>query len=316
MIDFVRRRYYYFALSLLIIIPGIISLLIPPGLKLSVDFTGGTLWEIRFEREVHPADVRAIFADNGLPDSVVQSSGVNTVIVRAKDIESETESGTRERIDAALRQLAGNYETVRFESVGPALSGEIRDKAMLAVALASAGILAYISFAFRKIPRSFRYGTCAVIALLHDALVVLGTFSILGKVANVEVDSLFVTAVLTVIGFSVHDTIVVFDRIRENITRHAGEPFEAIVNHSILQTLTRSINTSLTAVLVLLALVLFGGVTTRTFALALLIGIVSGTYSSIFNASQLLVVWETGEYRRWFGGRRLAEAGATGNSRR
>ncbi len=310
MIDFVGRRYWYFLLSLLIIIPGIISLLTPPGLKLSVDFTGGTLWELRFEREVGPAEVRAVLIENGLPDAIVQSSGERMVIVRAKDIESEAEAGAREKIEAALGQQLGNYETVRFESVGPALSGEIRDKALLAVALASAGILLYISFAFRKVPRPFRYGTCAVIALLHDALVVLGIFSILGKLFGVEVDSLFVTAVLTVIGFSVHDTIVVFDRIRENISRHAGESFEAIVNHSILQTLGRSLNTSLTAVFVLAALALFGGVTTRTFALALLIGIISGTYSSIFNASQLLVVWENGELSRLFrrGGWREARA--------
>lgn len=311
MIDFVRHRIYYFAFSLAIIIPGLISLMIAPGLKLSVDFTGGTLWELRFEREVNPADVRAVLSENGLTDSVVQSSGERMVIVRAKDIESETESGTREKVEAGLRQQLGGFETVRFESVGPALSGEIRDKAMMAVALASLGILAYISVAFRRIPRSFRYGTCAVIALLHDALVVLGVFSILGKVANVEVDSLFVTALLTVIGFSVHDTIVVFDRIRENITRHAGESFEAIVNHSILQTLSRSLNTSLTAIFVLSALVLFGGVTTRTFALALLIGIASGTYSSIFNASQLLVVWETGKIGSFASTRGLRQAGAT-----
>ncbi len=316
MIDFVGRRYWYFLLSLLIIIPGVISLLIPPGLKLSVDFTGGTLWEMRFEREVGPAEVRTILIDNGLADAIVQSSGERMVIVRAKDIESETETGTRDKVDAALRQQLGGYETVRFESVGPALSGEIRDKAVLAVAMASAGILLYISFAFRKVPRPFRYGTCAVIALLHDALVVLGTFSILGKLFNVEVDSLFVTAVLTVIGFSVHDTIVVFDRIRENISRHAGEPFEAIVNHSILQTLGRSLNTSLTAVFVLAALALFGGVTTRTFALALLIGIISGTYSSIFNASQLLVVWENGELGRLFRRTSLQTARASDGVRR
>ncbi|MHB1005082.1 MAG: protein translocase subunit SecF [Chloroflexota bacterium] len=314
MIDFVGKRYWYFLLSLLIIIPGVISLLMPPGLKLSVDFTGGTLWEMRFQQEVSPSAVRLVLSDNNLPDSVVQTSGDKMVMVRAKDIESQTEADTRAKIDAALRAKFGNFETVRFESVGPALSGEITNKAFQAVAMAAAGILIYISFAFRRIPRSFRYGTCAIIALLHDALVVLGIFSILGKVANVEIDSLFVTAVLTVIGFSVHDTIVVFDRIRENITRHAGEPFEAIVNHSILQTLTRSLNTSLTAMFVLAALVLFGGVTTRIFALALLIGVVTGTYSSIFNASQLLVVWENGEFGRLF--RRNAPQAAAANGAR
>lgn len=315
MIDFVGRRHWYFLLSGFFIAVAIISLLTPPGLKLSVDFTGGTLWEMRFERDVAPADVRAIFAQNGLTDAVVQTSGERMVIVRARDIESEAATDTRQQIDEALRQQLGAYETIRFESVGPSLSSEIRDKAVIAVVVASLGILAYISFAFRKIPKSFRYGACAIAALVHDTLVVLGSFSILGKVANVEVDALFVTAVLTVIGFSVHDTIVVFDRIRENITRHAGEPYEAIVNHSILQTLSRSLNTSLTAVFVLAALVLFGGVTTRTFALALLIGIITGTYSSIFNAAQLLVVWENGDLRRLFRGRNVETANAVGARR-
>lgn len=316
MIDFVGKRYWYFLLSLLVIIPGLVSLAVPPGLKLSVDFTGGTLWEMRFSQAASPADVRAVLWDNGLSDAVVQTSGDNQVLVRARDVESETAAGTRDRLNAALRQRFGQFETVRFESVGPSLGGEVTSKAAQAVALASLGILLYISLVFRRVPRSFRFGTCAIVALLHDALVVLGAFSILGKVFNVEVDSLFVTAVLTVIGFSVHDTIVVFDRIRENITRHAGERFESIVNHSILQTLARSLNTSLTAVFVLASLVLFGGLTTRNFALALLIGVISGTYSSVFNASQLLVVWENGEVGKLFGRFRGQLAPTTNGARR
>ena len=316
MIDFVGKRYWYFLLSLLVIIPGLVSLAVPPGLKLSVDFTGGTLWEMRFSQAASPADVRAVLWDNGLSDAVVQTSGDNQVLVRARDVESETTAGTRDRLNAALRQRFGQFETVRFESVGPSLGGEVTSKAVQAVALASLGILLYISLVFRRVPRSFRFGTCAIVALLHDALVVLGAFSILGKVFNVEVDSLFVTAVLTVIGFSVHDTIVVFDRIRENITRHAGERFESIVNHSILQTLARSLNTSLTAVFVLASLVLFGGLTTRNFALALLIGVISGTYSSVFNASQLLVVWENGEVGKLFGRFRGQPTPAANGARR
>ncbi|MDA8216846.1 MAG: protein translocase subunit SecF, partial [Dehalococcoidales bacterium] len=315
-IDFVGRRYWYFLLSLVIIVPGVISLLMAPGLKLSVDFTGGTIWEMRFQQDVPPAEVRTLFADNGLPDAVVQSSGEHMILVRAKDIESGTAAGTRELLNQALTSHFGTFETVRFESVGPSLGSEIRDKAFLAIAAASIGILIYITWAFRKVPKPFRFGVCAIIALLHDALVVLGVFSILGKLFNVEVDSLFVTAVLTVIGFSVHDTIVVFDRIRENVGRYAGESFDAVVNHSILQTLGRSLNTSLTAVFVLAALVLFGGVTTRNFALALLIGIISGTYSSIFNASQLLVVWENGEVGRLFRRPRLQPAGTANGARR
>ncbi|MHB1132586.1 MAG: protein translocase subunit SecF [Chloroflexota bacterium] len=316
MIDFVGKRYWYFLISLLVIIPGIISLLTPPGLKLSVDFTGGTLWEMRFEREVQLADVRAVLAETGLSDAIVQTSGERQILVRAREVDAEAQAGGREAIESALRDRFGELETLRFESVGPALGNEVGQKAMLAVALASVGILAYISMAFRKIPGSFRYGTCAVIALLHDAFVVLGVFSILGKLFDVEVDALFVTAVLTVIGFSVHDTIVVFDRIRENLSRHAGESFAAIVNHSILQTLTRSLNTSLTTMLVLAALALFGGVTIRNFALALLIGIFSGAYSSIFNASQLLVAWEEGDIGRFLGRISSRPQPAAGTARR
>lgn len=316
MIDFVGKRYWYFLLSLLIIIPGVVSLAIPPGLKLSVDFTGGTLWEIRFQQAVNPAEARTLLADNGLGDAVVQTSGENQLLIRARDVESEAEAGTRDRLEAALSQKFGQFETIRFESVGPSLGGEVTNKAIQAVALASLGILLYITIVFRGVPRSFRYGTCAIIALLHDALVVVGVFSILGKLFNVEVDALFVTGVLTVIGFSVHDTIVVFDRIRENITRHAGESFDSIVNHSILQTLARSLNTSLTAVFVLAALVLFGGVTTRNFALVLLIGIISGTYSSIFNASQLLVVWENDDVGKFFARLRGQPMPATNGARR
>jgi len=167
----------------------------------------------------------------------------------------------------------------------------------------------YLWWAFRRVPRSYAYGICAILALLHDAFVVLGVFSILGRIIHVEIDSLFVTALLTVIGFSVHDTIVVFDRIRENLIRYQGENFEDIVNHSLTQTLGRSLATSITVILTLLTLWLFGGVTIRNFVLALLVGTASGTYSSIFNASMLLVVWETGEFRKLI--RRPRPAGAT-----
>ncbi len=311
MFDFVGRRYWYFLLSLIIIIPGLISLAIPPSLNLSVDFTGGTLWEMRFQRAVAPADLRELLTDNGMVDSVVQTSGENMYIVRARDVESASAEGTRQRVDTALREAFGDYETVRFESVGPALSTEIRDKAFLAVAMASIGILLYITYAFRRIRKSFRYGTCAILSLVHDVIVVVGVFSVLGKLFGFEVDALFVTAILTVIGFSVHDTIVVFDRIRENLTRMPGQAFEVVVNHSIMQTFIRSLNTQLTTVFPLIALVLFGGVTTRNFALTLLIGLVTGTYSSIFMAAQLLVVWENDELRRLFrrgGGKAVADA--------
>jgi preprotein translocase subunit SecF len=297
----VRQRKFYYLISLLLIIPGLIALAVPPHLKLAVDFTGGTLWELQFNQTVQPGDVRTVLAEHGHGDAVVQTSGERGVLIRSKEIPSE---GTvKSEIASALRGRFGDYQELRFETVGPVVGQEIATRAILAVALAAIGILVYIAWAFRHVDHPVRYGACAIVALLHDALLVLGVFSILGHLFNVEVDSLFVTAILTVIGFSVHDTIVVFDRIRENRRRFPGQPFEDIVNHSLLQTLGRSLATSLTVVFTLSALVLFGGVTTRLFALTLLIGIISGTYSSIFNASALLVSWENGELGRFFGRR-------------
>jgi preprotein translocase subunit SecF len=198
----------------------------------------------------------------------------------------------------------------RFDSVGPSISKEVAGRAAGAVALASAGILAYITFAFRGVPHAFRFGTAAILAMLHDVAVVLGIAALLGHFFHWEVDSLFLTALLTVIGFSVHDTIVVFDRIRENANLHRRLPFLDVVNHSIVQTLDRSINTQLTVMLTLLALVLFGGVTIHTFVMTLLIGVFSGTYSSIFNAAPILVVWENREWQNWFTRQPPAKGGA------
>jgi preprotein translocase subunit SecF len=209
----------------------------------------------------------------------------------------------------ALTELTGAEVVVqRFESVGPAIGAEVAQRAALAVGLAALGILIYISYAFRRVEHAFRYGVAAIIAMLHDVLVVIGIEAILGHFLGWEADSLFLTALLTVIGFSVHDTIVVFDRIRENRRLHRRLSYEALVNHSIVQTLDRSINTQLTVMFTLLALLLFGGVTTHHFVTILLIGVFSGTYSSIFNASPILVVWENQEWRTWFRGRRTSPA--------
>ncbi len=197
--------------------------------------------------------------------------------------------------------LKGNVYSyvITNASVSPDIAAQTTDRAILAVIAASVFILLYVWFAFRKVPKPWRYGACAIIALLHDVLVVIGVFSILGWVANVQIDTLFITALLTIVGFSVHDTIVVFDRIRENMQRRTVETFEQVVNASLVQTLARSLNTSLTVLFTLSALTLFGGNSIRTFTLALLVGIFSGTYSSIFNASMLLVIWEKGEMGLW-----------------
>jgi len=301
MFDVVGKRYLYFLISLIIIVPGLVSL-IAFGIRPGIDFVGGTLLQVSTERAATTTGVQQILNNNGFGEAVVQLSGdkQNLVAIRTKPMDNAQKSKVEQ-------DLVGQFGAVReldYSTVGPVIGAELRQKAFILVGVASALILLYIAWAFRNVSHPFRYGVCALVALLHDVLVVTGIFSILGWLFNIEVDSLFVTAMLTVIGFSVHDTIVVFDRIRENLARRTGEPFENVVNASIVQTLARSLNTSVTVLLTLLALYLFGGTTTRTFVLALLIGIFSGTYSSIFNASCLLVVWQNGELGRFFGGRR------------
>jgi len=224
--------------------------------------------------------------------SVYQGKTTQTVTLLTLSVIDTT---TLDKLKSALANQGNYIYVLDNATVSGAVAAETTRNAVLAVIAASVFILLYIWFAFRKIPRPWRYGACAIIALLHDVLVVLGVFSILGWLAHVQIDALFITALLTVCGFSVHDTIVVFDRIRENMARRTSETFEQVVNASLIQTMARSLNTSLTVLFTLSALTLFGGTTIRTFTLALLIGIFSGTYSSIFNASMLLVIWERGE---------------------
>lgn len=301
MFDIIGRRNIYFLISGLMILPGLIGLAIW-GLKLGIDFTGGSLVEVRLGSNPASAQVRSVFVDAGLADvSVITGSTTDalgkTYLIRTKTIDA----GTKSDLLAKLGSAYGPLTEDRFESVGPVIGRETATNAFLAVIGASVLILLYLSYAFRQVPNPWRYGACAVFALLHDVVLVVGLWSILGQLFGLEVDALFVTAILTVVGFSVHDTIVVFDRIRENVSRFPGEMFERIVNFSVNQTLDRSINTSLTVILTLTALLLLGGATIRGFVLVLLVGIVSGTYSSIFNASCLLVVWENGELGQLLG---------------
>jgi preprotein translocase subunit SecF len=309
MFNIVEKRHWYFLLSALIIIPGLVAMIYSiiafgSPVKLSIDFTGGTLLELSFDQAVQPADVRQVLAENEFPGSTVTTTADDTVLIRTKPMEPEAKTG----IMNALEQAFGGVEELRFESVGPAVGAEVTRTASIAVAVAALFILAFIIFAFRKVPNAFRYGVCAIAAIVHDILVTVGLFSLAGLILNWEADALFLTALLTVIGFSVQDTIVVFDRIRENIPKRRGEPYETIVNRSLLETIHRSLATQLNAIFVLIALLLFGGATMKQFVAVLLVGLLSGTYSSIFNAVPLLVVWETGKLR---GTRKKAEAKAT-----
>jgi len=317
-IDFVSKRVLFFLVSGIVIVPGLVSLLLPGGLNPGIDFTSGAILTLRFQQPVEQGALRQAFADLGHPEAIVQRSD-EVFLVRTFPLAAEARDAAgavvqpseRYVVEQALDQRFGGLEVIGFDAVSPLVAAEIVQKSILAVLAACGGILLYLWFAFRKVSNPWRYGTCAVLALVHDALLLLGVFSLLGRFFHVELDALFITAVLTVIGFSVHDTIVVFDRIRENLQRYLGERFDTVVNHSLTQTLGRSLNTSITVLLTLVALYLFGGVTIRTFVLALLVGITAGTYSSIFNASMLLVVWENGELGRLFRrGRSTRTAGA------
>ena len=297
MLNIVGKRYWFFGLSLLLIVPGLVALAMW-GLPLAIDFTGGSLLEVRFEgaQPPEPAQVVDLYLELGFGEPLVQSASQGEIVARSRTLD-ETE---RAALLRAMQERFGVAVTLlRFDSVGPAVGAEVTRRAAGAVGLAALGILAYITYAFRSVPGAYRYGLAAIVAMLHDVAVVLGVAAILGHFFGWEVDALFLTALLTIIGFSVHDTIVVFDRIRENQRLHRRLDYELLVNHSIVQTLDRSINTQLTVMLTLLALLLFGGVTTHRFVTVLLIGILSGTYSSIFNAAPLLVVWHNREWRRW-----------------
>jgi len=298
LMDIIKHRYVYFGISLLVIIPGMIALIIW-GLPLGIDFSGGSLLDIRFNNGSipQPAQIKNLYAENGFGDTIVQTSGENGLVIRSLEMSDEQ----RDQLVSKMEALYVTSITIqRFESVGPSVGQEVAKRSAGAVGLAALGILAYITYAFRGVSHAYRYGTAAIIAMLHDVAVVLGVEAILAHFLHWELDSLFITALLTVIGFSVHDTIVVFDRIRENSSLSRKQPFEMVVNRSIVQTLVRSINTQMTVMITLLSLAIFGGITIRHFVVILLVGVFSGTYSSIFNASPILVVWENREWKTWF----------------
>ncbi|MDO8690845.1 MAG: protein translocase subunit SecF [Dehalococcoidia bacterium] len=302
--DLVSKRYWFLLLSGVVIIPGLIALLVF-GLRPGIDFSSGSIMSLKFADAFDQSAIRQELAALGQGDAIIQRSDPTTFLIRTRELAparpaadgQEAVPSELDRLVASLRDKFGDVQVLSFDSVAPIVASETVKNATFAVAAAAIGILLYITWAFRKVARPFRYGACAVFALLHDVLVVVGVAAILGRLIDLEVDAMFITATLTVIGFSVHDTIVVFDRIRENM-RRIGGGFDNVVNQSLLQTMGRSLTTSLTVTFTLLAILLFGGVTIRSFILILLVGVISGTYSSIFNASQLLVVWDHGDIGR------------------
>jgi preprotein translocase subunit SecF len=301
-VDFVSKRRWFFLLSALVILPGLISLLTPPSLVLGIEFTGGTTMTIDFAGPVDQGELRQVLAENGHSNATIQAAGENRFFIRTRTLTPGVgeERSEREVLEQALEGSFGEVKTAEFSEVSPVIAQETVRNAGFALLAAAVGILIYITWAFRRVPSPFRYGVSAIVALVHDVLVVVGIFSILGKVVGVEVNTMFITALLAVIGYSVNDTIVVFDRIRENIQRGAGRDLDTVVNLSLAETLGRSLNTSITLLFTLLALLLLGGPTIRDFILVLFIGVIAGTYSSIGIASQVLVMWEKGELGRVF----------------
>ncbi|HBY10227.1 TPA: protein translocase subunit SecF [candidate division WWE3 bacterium] len=289
--NLMKYKIWYLVFSAVIILPGIVALLVW-GLNMSVDFTGGSVFRYEFESGINPDDLRKVYSEKNIDvEAVVPESG-NKYSIRTKPVEPQRNNEIKEAVSAVFP----NSKQLSFETVGPSIGAETTRSAFVALSWAVMGIMAYIAFAFRNVPKpysSFRFGVSAVVAMLHDAFVLVGLFAILGHFKNVEVDGLFITAVLTVLGFSVHDTIVVFDRIRENLGKLPKTMnFEDVTNYSVAETLSRSVATSLTVIFTLTALYVLGGDTIKMFVLAMLVGIVSGTYSSIFNASPILVIWE------------------------
>ena len=294
--DFTGKRKWFFLISLVVIIPGVVFLIIAPGLNPGIDFTGGSTLTLEFSNRVEQKDLRLELSVLGHGDATVQKLDEDTYFVRTKELHEAAKNELVDHVEAVLSP--DGVEVRSFDLVSPVVAGRTVVNAFWAVLAAAILIFFYVWWAFRNVPRPFRYGTAAIIALLHDSLAVLGIFAILGVVADMEVNTMFLIAMLTVIGYSVNDTIVVFDRIRENVTLYPGRTLQAITNLSISETIGRSLNTSLTLLFTLMALLLFGGPTIRPFLLVLLIGVVVGTYSSIAIAAQVLVVWENGDVRR------------------
>jgi preprotein translocase subunit SecF len=333
-LDLVGRRGWFYLFSFLVLLPGTISLLIPPSLKPGIDFSSGSTFTVRFEQPVTKDALASALSKLGHSEARVQGTGNNEFLVRTKELRGAATtppvgpapSSEQDTIVAGLRQRLGNMADAQgvgsptqgfleFSSISASLSKEIARNAAIALIVASLAIFAFLWYAFRLVPQPFRFGAAAILALLHDVLFVVGIFSILGKTMNVEINSYFITAMLTVIGFSVHDSIVVFDRIRETVARGEGRNFSEMVNNSLLQTLARSLNTSLTLIFAIVALLLMGGSSIRDFLIAMLAGTVTGVYSSVFIASQILVSWDEGDIPRIFRrlmGRRPYEKRAAG----
>jgi preprotein translocase subunit SecF len=290
----VEKRKLWFSISAILMLSSLLFMIwsgVTRGqvLPLSIDYTGGTVWEVSFDQAVQPAAVRQIFVNAGYGDTTVFTVNNDfTAQIKFKPVEIEEKENLRQALEAQF----GPLTEVTYRSLGPSIGQEVSQAAFLALLAASILILLYIAWAFRSVPHPFRYGVAAVVALVHDVLVTLSFLAIMNLIAGWELDALTLTAILTVIGYSVNDTVVIFDRLRENIHRYRNESFAVVANRSIIETATRSIATQITVLLILVAILVLGGATLQQFVATMLVGFVSGMYSSIFNATQILVAWD------------------------
>ncbi|MFC1952660.1 protein translocase subunit SecF [Chloroflexota bacterium] len=294
MINIISKRFWYFLITFIVIVVCLVSLL-AFGLKAGIEFSSGSVMTVAFGQEVDKAQLGQVLADSGYSNAIIQEVGDEDFLIRLPKLDS----GRKATLEAELSTAFSSVIVKEFDSVSPMVATETTRDAAIAVGVAGIGILLYIAWAFRKMPNPFRYGFCALVALTHDTLIALGVFSIIGAVLNWEIDLMFLTGILAVIGYSVNNTVVVFDRIRENLLKGERFDFETVVNNSLIETLSRSLNTSLTTLFVILALLLFIGPAIQNFAVVLLVGIIVGTYSSLFIAPSLLVVWQKGEWGRF-----------------
>ena len=295
----VEHRKWYFLISLLIIVPGLLAMIYSTAttgkpFKVAIDFTGGAIWELNFDKAIQPAELRQIFVDAGLNDTAVTTVGDGkTAQVRLKPVDDDQKLSLMQAMKVKFGQ---SITETQFALVGPAIGSEVTQAAVVAIFAAAIAIALFLVVAFRKVAHPVRYGVSAVVAMLHDILVTMGIFAIFSLLFGWEADALLLTAILTVISFSVQDTIVVFDRIRENSGKYRGEAFGLIADRSLLETLHRSLATQLNALFMMGALLLFGGPTIRQFVAVMFFGLISGTYSSIFNAVPILVAWEERDF--------------------
>jgi preprotein translocase subunit SecF len=292
MIDFVGKRSWFFFISALILIASITFLAIF-GLKPGIDFSGGTSLTLEFSAPVEQNQLRQEMAKLGYSEATIQKTGSNSFLVHIREISAQERDTLQNNLET---DLGTQLNIADYYSTSPTVGASTARNAGIAVIIAAIGMLIYIAWAFRKMPKPFRWGMSAVLALLHDVAILIGIFSFLGWIAGIEVNALFITAVLTVVGYSINNTVVVYDRVRENMSRGISSDFAQTVNSSIVETLGRCLNTSLTTVFTILALFLFGGATIHYFMLVLLIGVLVGTYDSMCIAGELLVVWERGEW--------------------